>query len=58
MKMTTREIEDFADDVRAEIIRAYEKNKDAFEMVIVAKITPTDWTVHIDVGKRVGIRKR
>ena len=56
--MTTREIEDFADDVRAEILRAYKENRDAYEMVIMAKLTPTDWTVHIDVGKRVSLRKR
>ena len=56
--MIERDIYTFADDLRNEIIKAYEKNRDAFEIVVTARFVPTDWTVHIDVGKRIGLRKR
>ena len=56
--MIKRDIYGFADDLRSEVIKAFEKNPDAYELVVTAKFTPTDWTAHIDVGKRIGLRKR
>lgn len=56
--MIKRDIYEFADDLRTEVVKAFEKNPDVYEMVVTAKFTPTDWTVHIDVGKRLGLRKK
>ena len=56
--MIKRDIYQFADDLRTEVIKAYERNLDAYEITVVAKFAPTDWNVHIGVGKRIGITKR
>lgn len=56
--MSKRDIYQFADELRNEVIKAYERNLDAYEVTVVAKFTPTDWNVHIDVGKQIGILKR
>ena len=56
--MIKRDIYQFADDLRYGVIKTFEQNPDAYEIVVTAKLTPSDWTVHIDVGKRLGIEKR
>lgn len=55
--MRERDIYEFADELRNEVIKAYENNTDVFELVVTAKFTHTDWTVDINVGKWIGLRK-